>query len=148
MKIVLRKEIESLGEVDNVVKVADGYARNYLFPKNLAVLATKNELVATEKRVAKREKALEARRNEFEELAKKLSSLEISISADASEGGKLFGSVSTQDIAAAIKEEGIDVLKRKISIPNPIKIVGEHSAHVKIYKDIAADIKIKVEAKK
>ncbi|MEA3493331.1 MAG: 50S ribosomal protein L9 [Candidatus Margulisiibacteriota bacterium] len=149
MKVVLRKELENLGEADSVVNVASGYARNFLIPRNLAVPATKGELAACEKREAKREKELEAKRAEFEELAKKISELEILITADAGEGGKLFGSVTAQDIAAALKDaSGIEISKKKIEIKNPIKVIGDHIAQVKIYKEISAELKVKVEAKK
>lgn len=149
MKIVLRKELEDLGEVDSIVNVSDGYARNFLIPRNLAVPATKGEVAACEKRSAAREKRLEAKRAEFEELAKKIRELEISITLDAGEEGKLFGSVTSQDVAAALKAaSNIEVSKKKIEIKNPIKVVGDHVARVKIYKEISAELKIKVEAKK
>lgn len=149
MKVVLRKELEDLGEVDSIVNVSDGYARNFLIPRNLVVPATKGELAACEKRRAKREKGLEAKRADFEELAKKISELEILITLDAGEEGKLFGSVTSQDVAAALKDaSNIEISKKKIEIKNPIKVVGEHVVHVKIYKEISAELKVKVEAKK
>jgi len=103
MEVVLRKDLENLGEIDDVVRVAGGYARNFLLPQRLAVVATKSELVAVGKRGAEKTKRLAAKKAEFEQLAQKLASLEIKISAGAGEEGKLFGSVTSQDIADAIK---------------------------------------------
>ena len=91
---------------------------------------------------------MEAKRGELEELAKKLSSLEISIAADAGEGGKLFGSVTSQDIAAEVsKAAGIDIDKKKIELNEPLKVLGEYSVNIKLYQDIAAKLKVKVVAK-
>ncbi|MFH1826494.1 MAG: 50S ribosomal protein L9 [bacterium] len=148
MKIVLRKEVENLGEADDVVKVADGYGRNFLVPKRLAVLATKKEISRAEKRRAEKITLLEARRGEFEALAKKLSALEIVITADAGEGGKLFGSVTTMDIAQAVASQaGVEIDKKKIELKEPIKTLGDHAASLKIFSDIVAELKITVTAK-
>lgn len=148
MKVVLRKDIDTLGERDKVTEVSSGYARNFLIPKGLAVPATPAELTAVAKRNEKREKELEARRAEFEALAKKLSELEVSVSADAGEEGKLFGSVTAQDIALAVKENAdLELDKKKISLSEPLKVLGEYTVNVKIYKEISADLKVKVVAK-
>ncbi|MDI6731863.1 MAG: 50S ribosomal protein L9 [Candidatus Margulisbacteria bacterium] len=147
MKVVLRKEIENLGEVDKVVEVSDGYVRNFLLPRGMAALATKAEVAAAAKRHAAREKALEERRSEFESLAAKLAGLTVEITADAGEEGRLFGSVTAQDIAQAIlANAGIEVDKKKIELAAPIKIVGDYPAKIKIYKDISAQIEVKVSA--
>jgi len=147
MKVVLRTEVENLGEIDKIVDVADGYARNYLLPRGLAAKATKAEVAAAGKRHAAREKALEARRADFEVLAGKLEGLIVEITADAGEEGKLFGSVTAQDIAQAIfTSSGIEVDKKKIELAAPIKIVGTYPAKIKIYKEISAQIHVKVVA--
>ena len=148
MKIILRKEVPSLGEADTVAEVSGGYARNYLLPKRLAVPATKAEIAAAEKRKAERDKKMAEKRAEFEELAKKLSSLEIAITADAGEGGRLFGSVTNQDVALAVKAAAnIEVDKKKIDIIDPIKTLGEHSVVIKLSGEISANLKVKVIAK-
>jgi len=148
MKIVLRKEMENIGEVDAVAKVSDGYARNYLLPRGIAVVATPAELAAAEKRKAKREKKLEAKRSEFEQLAQQINDLELEIPVDAGEGGKLFGSVTTEDIALAVREKsGLDLDKKKIELSENLKMVGEYTVTVKIYKEISAQLKIKLIAK-
>ena len=148
MKIVLRKEMENIGEVDAVAKVSDGYARNYLLPRGIAVVATPAELAAAEKRKAKREKKLEAKRSEFEQLAQQLNDLELEIPVDAGEGGKLFGSVTAEDVALAVREKsGLDLDKKKIELSENLKMVGEYTVTVKIYKEISAQLKIKLIAK-
>lgn len=149
MKIVLRKDLSNLGEEDSLIEVSSGYARNYLFPRKLAVPATPAEVAALEKRRAEREKKLAVKRAEHEELAKKLSSLEVSIPVDAGEGGKLFGSVTSQDIAAAVQTTAqIDIDKKKIELAEPIKVVGQYSVPVKLFQDVSATLKVKVEARK
>jgi large subunit ribosomal protein L9 len=148
MKIILRKEVPNLGEADSIAEVSGGYARNYLLPRKMAVAATKAEIAAVEKRKAGREKKLAEKKTEFEELAKKISSLELAIPADAGEGGRLFGSVTTQEIALAVKNvANIELDKRKIEINDPIKTLGEHSVLVKLSGDISANLKVKVIAK-
>ncbi len=149
MKVVLIKELDNLGEADTVHKVRAGYARNLLLPKNLAVPATKGAVAAAEKRLAEREKKLEAKRAEFETLAKKLSEIELEFEIEAGEGGKLFGSVTNQNLVDAIKEKsGEEVKKRKIHLSQHVKAAGDYIATVKIFKEIVAEIKVKVVAKK
>lgn len=148
MKVVLRRDVPKVGDEDTLVEVSDGFARNYLFPKKLAVPATPAETAALEKRKAEKEKEMAGKRTELEELAKRISGLEISISVDAGEGGKLFGSVTSQDIAAEVsKAAQIELDKKKIELADPIKVVGEYSVPVKIYQDISAALRVKVVAK-
>lgn len=148
MKIILYKAVDKLGEEDSLVDVSDGYARNFLFPKKLAGPATASALKAWEKRADSREKKLAAKRAEFEALAAKLSEAEISISADVGEAGKLFGSVTSQDIATeAGKAAGVEIDKRKIELHEPIKTVGEHAVTIKLFQDISANLKVNVVSK-
>lgn len=148
MKIILKKDVDKLGEADSIINVSDGYARNFLLPQGLAVLSTKKQLAAAEKRSAEKLAALEARRTEFEELAKKLSELDIKILADAGEEGKLFGSVTSMDIAQAVQAEaGIELDKRKINLTEPIKHLGKFEATIKFLADVSATLKINVERK-
>lgn len=148
MKVILRKEVPKLGEEDSVLEVSGGYARNYLIPKKMAVLATPKEISAAQKRKQEKEKQLEAKRAEFEELANRLSSLEIAIPTDAGEGGKLFGSVTAGDIALAVQSMAqVEVDKKKIELNEPIRVLGEYEVPLKIYKEIGAKLKVKVVAK-
>ena len=101
------------------------------------------------KRKAEKEKKLAEKRAEHEELAQKLSSLEVSIPVDAGESGKLFGSVTSQDIAAAVQAAAqIDIDKKKIELAEPIKVVGQYSVPVKLFQDVSATLKVKIEARK
>jgi large subunit ribosomal protein L9 len=148
MKVILLKEVPDLGDSDNLVEVAEGYARNYLFPRKLAVLATPKAIAEQEKRADEREKQQAAKRAELEALAKKITELEVIISADAGEGGKLFGSVTTQDVARELsKAIGTEIDKRKVVLGETIKLVGEYPALVKLYREINAHLKIKVIAR-
>ncbi len=148
MKVILYKAVDKLGEEDNLVDVSAGYARNFLFPKKLAGPATASALKAWEKRADVRDKKLSAKRAEFETLAKTLSEAEISISADVGEGGKLFGSVTSQDIALeASKIAGVEIDKKKIELHEPIKTVGEHAVPIKLFQDISAELKVNVVSK-
>ena len=148
MKVILKKDIPDLGDADAVKDVSGGYARNYLLPRGLAVAATPAAMAVAERRKAAFELKMEARKSEFVELAKKLSSVEVLILADAGESGKLFGSITSQDVALAVREKsGLEVDKRKIELAEPIKMVGEYKVPVKIYQEIVASLNVKVVAK-
>lgn len=141
MKVILLAE-------DKVAEVAEGYARNYLLPKKLAVPATPNALVQMEKRAEKNRARHEAERQSAAELKEKLDQHTLTILADASEEGKLFGSVTTQEVALALKEQlGIEIDKKKINLNEHIKTVGEHSATLKVHSDLNAHLKILVQKK-
>ncbi|MFC1637478.1 50S ribosomal protein L9 [Candidatus Margulisiibacteriota bacterium] len=148
MKVILYKAVPDLGEEDSLVDVSEGYARNYLLPKKLAATATPAALASLEKRRAANEKKLAEKKAEFEAMAQKLSELELSIATDAGEGGKLFGSVTTQDIAVAIQSAAqVEIDKKRIELAEPIRLVGEYSVPVKLFQDITAQLKVKVTPK-
>jgi len=135
-------------EDDRVEEVSDGYARNFLFPRKLAAPITASALAAAEKRKEKKKAEIEQRRAEMQTLADKLSALEILVEADAGEGGKLFGSVTSSDIAEAVKKSaGVDVDRKKIELNEPIKIVGDYIVPAKLFHEVTANLKIKVSAK-
>jgi large subunit ribosomal protein L9 len=144
MKVFLKEDVKHLGAMGDVVNVADGYARNYLLPKNVAVEANTRNIKEFEhhKRIIgeKAAKVSEASRS----LAEKLSSLTLTIRAKAGEEDKLFGSVTSMDIADALKAEGYDIDRKKISIEEPIKRLGEHSVEIKVHSDILAHVKVNV----
>ena len=148
MKVVLRKEVIDLGDEDSILNVSEGYARNFLFPRKLAVPATPAEIVSVEKRKGEREKKVAEKRGEVERVAQQISALEISIPAEAGEGGKLFGSVTAPEIVAALKEQAqIEIDKRKLEMTDPIRILGDHQVKIKLYQDIVANLKVKVHPK-
>ncbi|MBI5078518.1 50S ribosomal protein L9 [Candidatus Saganbacteria bacterium] len=135
-------------ENDRIEEVSDGYARNYLLPRKLAVPATPPAVAAAEKRGKKREAELEQKKVEMKTLAEKLSALEIVMKAEAGEGGKLFGAVTSSDIAAEVKKaSGIDLDRKKIELEEPIKVLGEYKVPVKFFQDISALLKVTVSAK-
>lgn len=135
-------------EDDRIEEVSDGYARNYLLPRKLAVLATLQAIAAAEKRREQKKAELEKKKAEMQALAEKLSSLEIVVEADAGEGGKLFGSVTASDIAEAVrKAAGMELDKKKIELDEPLKVVGEYTVPAKLFQDVSASLKVKVSAK-
>ena len=144
MKIILKKEYPSLGVIGEVVKVADGYARNYLLPKGLAILATKGNLKQYEAMhdvlLVKRAKV----KGVAEELSEKLGALELSFTRKSGEGGKLFGSVTSIDIAAALAEEGFEIDKKYIRLDEHIKSIGTVFVPVKIHSEVPASVKVHV----
>ena len=135
-------------EDDSVENVSDGYARNFLFPRQLAISATPAAVAALGKRQAKKQAEIETKRQEMQALADKLGATEITITADVGEGGKLFGSVTTADLARAVKENsGLELDKRKIEIKEPLKTVGDYQVSVKLFRGVTASLKVKVAAR-
>ena len=146
MKLILQENIEHLGQIGDIVKVAPGYARNYLLPKGLAIEATVKNAKALEhakRQLAyKKNKSLEAAKN----LVAKLEALSIELTHQAGEEGKLFGSVTNMEIAAFLKDNGFEIDRKKIVLAEPIKQLGEYSVPVKIHPEVAATLKVKVSA--
>jgi large subunit ribosomal protein L9 len=146
MKVFLKEDVKSLGKIGEVVTVSDGYARNFLLPKKLAVEAnTKNIKEFEHHKRALQERAAKVRA-EFKSLADKLSALSLTIKAKAGEEEKLFGSVTNMDIAEAFREAGHDIDKKKIVLGEPIKRLGEYTVEVKIDADVSAQVKVNVVA--
>lgn len=145
MKVILQKDIQNLGEAGDIKDVADGYARNYLLPRNLVMVAneTSKKILQHQEKVIKIKKA--KRRKQSEKLLESLSSLEIKISAQAGEEGKLFGAVTPIDIAKKLKELGYEIDKRKIAHADPIKQLGEYTIPVKLDVGLIANLKVQVE---
>jgi large subunit ribosomal protein L9 len=144
MEVILREHIDNLGRRGDVVKVAAGYARNYLLPRKLALAVTDNN-----KRQIDREKKLaEARdleeKSQAEAIAQRLAQLDIEIARRVGEHDTLYGSVTSQDIAQALKDKGFDIDKRKISLAEPLKALGESTIPVKIHREVTAQVKVKV----
>jgi large subunit ribosomal protein L9 len=144
MEVILREHVEHLGQRGDVVKVAAGYARNYLLPRKLALAVTDNN-----KRQIEREKKLAEVRDreekgQAEAIALRLAQLEVEIARRVGENDTLYGSVTSQDIAQALKDKGFDIDKRKIALADPLKALGETSVAVKIHRDVTAQIRVKV----
>ncbi|MBU0629984.1 MAG: 50S ribosomal protein L9 [Candidatus Margulisbacteria bacterium] len=135
-------------EDDRIEEVSNGYARNYLIPNKLAILATPAAVIAAGKRREKRKGKLDKRRAELQELAAQLTALEVNLSANAGEEGRLFGTITTADIAEEIKKTaGHEIDKRKIELAAPIKMIGEYQVKIKLFHDIVAAPKVIVAAK-
>jgi large subunit ribosomal protein L9 len=142
MQLILKKNVEKLGKAGDVITVKRGFARNFLFPKNLALAASPANLKIVEKEKAKEALLLEKDRQKAQDLSKKIGSTSCTISVQSGEDGKLYGSVTTQDIAQAYKSEGIDIDKRKIELAEPIKEVGVFKIEIKLHPEVIAQGKV------
>ena len=146
MKVLLIQPVEKLGDIGDVVTVADGYARNYLLPKGLAVEPTEHNLQRYLKFKLAREEELKSREEKAQELRERLDGLTLKF-VRPSHGEQLYGSVRKEDIAERIKEElGEEVEKGKIELERPIEQVGSYPVKIGLYGDIAAEIVVEVEA--
>jgi large subunit ribosomal protein L9 len=144
MEIILREHVDNVGERGEIVKVADGFARNYLLPRKLALPATD----ANKKHVERERKITEAReaeqKGQAEALAARLSALDIAIARRVGETDQLYGSVTGGDIADFLKTKGFDIDKRKIILPEPIKAIGDHDVPLKLHREVTVPLKVRV----
>jgi large subunit ribosomal protein L9 len=145
MEIILKQDVQNLGNKDEVVKVKNGYARNYLIPQGLAITATdsaKKILAENTKQRAHKEAKIKA---DAEVIAKKLEGVKLTIGAKTSSTGKIFGSVNTIQIAEALSEKGFDIDRRIISIPvDQVKEVGSYTAEIKLHREVKVKIEFEV----
>jgi large subunit ribosomal protein L9 len=146
MEIILRETIDNLGRAGQVVKVANGYARNYLLPKKLAYLATPGNLkvIESERHSLLRKEAKQ--KEDAEKLMQMLQNVEVTIRRKVGEQDALYGSVTNSDIADELEKKGFQVEKRKIQMDDHIKTIGEFSVPIRLFKDVTAHVKVKVEA--
>ncbi|HEY5599986.1 MAG TPA: 50S ribosomal protein L9 [Candidatus Manganitrophaceae bacterium] len=144
MKVILKEDVDNLGRMGDLVDVADGYARNFLVPRKKAAVATTRNIKTLEHE--KRVVADRIRKEKFaaEDLAKKIGALSLTIPAQVGEEGKLFGSVTSKDIAEAMAAQGIEFDKRKILLEKPIKELGISHVPVKVHHDVTAQVKVEV----
>ncbi len=145
MEIILLQDVEKLGTRGQIVKVADGYGRNFLLPQKIAVAATpQNRKWIAQQRV--RFLKLEAKeKTEAEDLAKLMEGVEIKLTRRAGEKGQLFGSVTAMDLSEGLAAKGYRIDKRKIQLENPLKVTGEYSVPVKLHREVSVNIKVIVE---
>ena len=146
MKVILRKDVATLGDAGEVVAVKNGYANNFLIPQGMAIRATEGTLKALETEKKQQAKKVELLRKSAREHAQKIEQLSLKVYAKAGESGKLFGTVTAADIADALKSQGFDVDRRKITIEAPIKSLGKYEADAKIFMDITVKVHFEVEA--
>ncbi len=146
MKVILNEEVENLGLAGDVVKVADGFARNYLLPRGMAVVATDRSVRHLEhqkKIVADRQSKIVG---SLAERKKAIEALSLTITVQAGEEGKLFGSVTTSELASALLKEGVSVERKRILLGEPIRQVGEHEVEVRLHSEVVARFKVNVVA--
>ena len=147
MKIVLREDVDTLGRKGDLVEVADGYARNYLVPRGIAMKATKGVVAQAESMRRSREVKETRDRDAAQAIAAQLGSKALEVKARAGEGGKLFGSVTTADIADAIQAQtGIEIDRRKVDLAEPIRELGDADITVKLHTDVSVAVVVHVVA--
>lgn len=144
MKVILTEEIRGLGTRGDVVTVKDGYARNYLIPKNLAQEATAGNLKTIEHQRRKWDLLAQEEKNAAQKQADRVKGVKIVIEKRVGEHGHLFGSVTANEIADALMEKGIEVDKRRIELESPIKNIGVHDVEVRLHRDVTAQIQVEV----
>lgn len=146
MKVILKQDVKGLGKKESMVEVNDGYARNFLFPRNLAVEASSSNI-----NIMNTKKEAEKAKNERElakakELAEKISKVTVVIKTKAGENGKLFGSITSKDISDRLKADfGLDVDKKKINLTDALKALGSADVEVKVYPGVSAKMIVKIE---
>ncbi|HEX9917216.1 MAG TPA: 50S ribosomal protein L9 [candidate division Zixibacteria bacterium] len=142
MKVILREDIPSLGKCGEVIEVKPGYARNYLIPKNLVIMATKGSLKAINE--VSKQKELRENKKKKESLKLKGAIEKISCTAEVNVGeeDKVFGSVTSQDIVSLLKEKGFDIDKKKLELENPIKVLGVYTLPIKLHPEVVANLKL------
>lgn len=142
MLVILRENVENLGHIGDVVNVSQGYARNFLLPRNLVLVADESNVAAMEHHKKAFEKKRLAQRAVYEEAAKKMAEFACTIKRKVGENDKLFGSVTSTDIAEVMKQAGFSVEKRAIHIEHPIKSLGVHPVTVKLQPEVTATVKV------
>ena len=144
MEVILREHVDNLGKRGEIVKVADGYARNFLLPRKLALPVTdgNKKLIARERKLADAREAEE--RQTAEALAARIAQAELTIARRVGDTEQLYGSVTSADIAEALSLKGIDVDRRKIQLAEPLKALGETTLAIKLHRDVTAQLKVAV----
>ncbi|MBE6700767.1 MAG: 50S ribosomal protein L9 [Ruminococcaceae bacterium] len=149
MKVILTQDVKSQGKKGQLIDVSDGYAKNFLLPKGLAIIAGAKEMNELKNRESAKQFKIETERNEAKELAKKLEGVVVKISATAGAEGKLYGSVTSMEIADVLKKErSIEIDKRKIVMGDPIKAFGSYTFDVKLYPEVTGKLNVIVTEKK
>lgn len=142
MEVILRQAVEKLGHPGDIVKVSPGYGRNFLLPRGLAYEATAGNRKRIEQERQRLESAEEARRGAASEIATKLEQVSLTFSARVGEEGKLFGSVTSSDIAAQLEQQGFQIEKRQIELHDPIRALGVYRVPIRLHADVHPEIKV------
>ena len=147
MKVLLLQDVKGQGKKDQIVDVSDGYARNFLFPKKLAVVADNKAMNEVKNKEASKQYKIETEKAAANAIAAKLAEVVVKISVNAGADGRLYGSITSKDIAEALaKQHGVTVDKRKIVMPDPIKAYGTYNFDVRLYPEIVGKVKVTVGA--
>ena len=145
MKVVLLQDVKAQGKKGQIIDVSEGYARNFLFPKKLAIVADAKAINDVKNKESSRQHKIELEKAQAKELADKSSNLTVKISAEAGNDGRFYGAVTTKDISEAVKSQfGIDVDKRKIVLDAPIKAFGTYKLDIKLYPEISGKLTVSV----
>ena len=144
MEVILREHVEKLGRRGEVVKVAEGYARNYLLPRKLALPVTEANKKQIERERAKLDAREAAEKHDAEAVAARISAVEITIARRVGENDTLYGSVTAADVTEALAKHGVEVDRRKVQLHEPLKALGEVDVPVKIHREVTAHVKVKV----
>lgn len=147
MKVILREDVESVGQAGDTVEVKDGYGRNFLIPRNLAIPATDGNLKAIDEVRKQRDIRVKKRRKAAEVIKDRIERLQLRVAVMVGEEDRLFGSVTNNDVSKLLEAEGVTVDKRAIELEEPIKALGMYSVPVKLEKDVTAHAKLLVEKK-
>src|SRR5215813_8595866 len=145
MELILKEDVPSLGSKGDVVKVAEGFGRNYLLPQKLAILANKGNKAVIEQMKAASVRRSAKEKAQAEELSKQFDGLSVSFSRKAGEHDHLFGSVTSGDLAEALERKGFNIDRRKIQLHEPLKTLGEFSVPIKLHKDVTTHLKVVIE---
>lgn len=144
MKVVLTRDLEGYGFLGDIIEVKRGFANNYLIPRGYALPATEGNVKHVQEILNQKRRKLEREKKKALDLAKKLEGVLVEIKKPVGEGGKLFGSVTASDVAEALKEKGIEVGRKSILFPHPIKEVGLYTITVRLHRDVSVQIKVDV----
>ncbi len=144
MKIILKKDVESVGKAGDLVNVSNGYARNFLIPRGLGIEASSRSMKVLENEMEIAARRMQKEKKAAQSMVERLEGVTCNISRKVGQQDKLFGSVSTKDIGAALREQGIEIDKRNILLEEPIKSLGKFSVKIKLHSGISADIKVVV----
>lgn len=146
MEVILKEDVANLGHRGDVVKVADGYGRNFLLPRKLALQATQANKAVIEQMKAAAARRSAAEKVQAEELVSKLEPLVLSFTRKAGENGQLFGSVTSADVAGELGAKGFEIDRRKIQLSDPLKSLGDYTVGVKLHREVTAHVKVQVVA--
>lgn len=145
MKVILKADVKSVGKKGDIINASDGYARNFLFPKGFAVEATEGNLKSLKAIKVSEQKKKEEELKNARELAKKIEGLTVLIKVKAGENGKLFGSITSKDIADELKKQfKIEIDKKKVILEEAIKSAGAYNVEIKVYPDVVASLKVNI----